>query len=66
MLMRLVKFNLYKKKEVYVNPDQVTTVIAYSDTNTIIHFVDSDSTVIVTDNIKDVVAKLTGESNLNY
>lgn len=56
--MRLVKFYLSKKKEVYVNPDLVTTVVPYSDTNTIIHFVDNNSTVVVLHDVEYVVSKL--------
>ena len=41
--MKLIKFDLTKKKEVYVNHELITTVIPYSDKNTIIHFVDSNS-----------------------
>ncbi len=64
--MKLVKFNLTKKKEVYVNPNLVTTVIPYSDNNTIIHFVDNNSTVIVIHDSKYVISKLTEESDLKF
>lgn len=62
--MKLVKFNLTKKKEVYVNPDLVTTVVPYSDSNTIIHFVDNNSTVIVIHDAEYVISKLTEDSDL--
>jgi hypothetical protein len=61
--MKLVKFDLNKKKVVYVNPELVTTVIEYSDKNTIIHFVDSNSTVVVNHDVNYVMSKLTKDSN---
>jgi len=57
--MRLVKFDLSKKKEVYINPDLVTKVTPYSDKNTIINMVDNNSTVIVLHDVKYVLSKLT-------
>jgi hypothetical protein len=60
--MRLVKFYLSKKKEVYVNPDLVTTVVPYSDKNTIIHFVDNNSTVVVLHDVEYVISKLIEDS----
>lgn len=60
--MNLVKFDINKKKEVYINPDLVTKVIQYNDKNTIINMVDRNSTVIVLHDIRDVISKLTGKS----
>jgi len=59
--MKLVKLSLSKKKEVYVNPDNVTTVMPYGKTKTIIRFTSSTSTIAVIHNIEYVVSKLTNE-----
>ena len=62
--MKLIKLSLTKKKDVYVNPDNVTTVIPYTEEKTMIHFVDSSSTIVVVHDIEYVISKLNAESNL--
>jgi len=64
--MRLVKFNINKKKEIYVNPDLVTTVIPYNEKNTIINFTDNNSTLIVIHGYEYVVKKLTGDLDSEF
>jgi hypothetical protein len=62
--MKLVKLSLSKKKEVYINPDNVTTIRPYGKNKTLIHFTGGTSTIGVFHSVKDVIAKLTNE--LNY
>lgn len=63
--MELVKFRITKKKEMYVNPEKVTSVVSYGENKTMIHFVNSFTTAIVLHNTEYVVAKLTGKSELD-
>jgi|LGVF01.2.fsa_nt_gb hypothetical protein len=60
--MRLVKFSVSKKKDIFVNPDKVTKLVPYGEDKTLISFVSQSSTVFVLHDIDYVVSKLTFES----
>ncbi len=61
--MKLIEFNYNKKRTIWVNPEKVVTVYKYSDSKTIITFVDGQSNEVLDHDVDYVVRKLT-ESEL--